>query len=208
MGYHMPEVWLQWVDQLSEKGYVIIDNFVTHEDYLLIRNFFLAKLEAEAFKKAGIGTSGDFTVINDLRGDFIYWLEKNRDKELNVAFDVVEELVFVLNRYCYLSLSGYEFHLAHYPAGAGYQRHLDQFKGRNNRMISCVLYLNKDWVPEQGGELKIYLPEGELLVEPLAGRMVLFKSAEIEHEVMATTANRYSLTGWLLYKQPGLGLLT
>lgn len=208
MGYHMPKVWLQWVDQLSEKGYVIIDNFVTYEDYLLIRNFFLAKLESEAFKKAGIGTSGDFTVINDLRGDFIYWLERSRDKELNVAFDVVEELVFVLNRYCYLSLSGYEFHLAHYPAGAGYQRHLDQFKGRNNRMISCVLYLNKDWVPEQGGELKIYLPEGELLVEPLAGRMVLFKSAEIEHEVMATTANRYSLTGWLLYKQPGLGLLT
>lgn len=207
MQYHLPEVWLQWVDQLSENGYVVIDNFVRQEDFNLLRQFFLSKLEEEAFKKAGIGASGDFTVKEEVRGDFIYWLDAQKDPSLNIIFDLAQELVAVLNRYCYLSLSGYEFHLAHYPAGAGYQKHLDQFKGRNNRMISCVLYLNENWQPHQGGELKIYLPNEELLVEPIAARMVLFKSAEIEHEVMATTTNRYSLTGWLLYKQPGLGIL-
>jgi SM-20-related protein len=115
--------------------------------------------------------------------------------------------MFVMNRYCYLSLSDYEFHLAHYPTGTFYKRHLDQFVGRNNRMISVVIYLNEHWKVGDGGELQIYLESGDVTVQPKARRCVLFKSADVEHEVLTTNVGRDSLTGWLLYKPAGLGLL-
>jgi SM-20-related protein len=33
---------------------------------------------------------------------------------------------------------------------------------------------------------------------PLAGRLVCFRSDQIEHEVIAATRERRSLTGWML----------
>lgn len=44
-------------------------------------------------------------------------------------------------------------------------------------------------------------------IEPLAGRLVIFKSEEVLHEVIYTKVSRYSLTGWLLRKPVGLGYL-
>ena len=40
-------------------------------------------------------------------------------------------------------------------------------------MISVILYLNKDWQPGHGGELKIYKDNGEeIVVNPLANRLL------------------------------------
>jgi|SRR5690606_5351284 len=120
----------------------------------------------------------------------------------------VEECTFHFNRYCFLSLSGAEFHLAHYPSGGHYSRHLDRFENRSNRMISVVIYLNEDWRPGDGGELEIFQGDGSsFLVEPLGGRCVLFKSAVVPHAVRTAHKSRFSLTGWLLHRPPGLAPL-
>jgi SM-20-related protein len=200
------EQWLVWIDELSEQNYVVIDHFLDDSLYKTIRSFLFEKLEL--FQKAGIGSLDNHQINRSIRGDFTYWLDSTRDNELQPLWQLLQETMTVLNRYCFLSLSGQEFHLAHYPPGTGYERHLDQFSGRNNRMISMIIYLNEDWQPGDGGELEVVLPnDQEHLVEPLAGRCVLFKSAEVPHAVLKSYKDRYSLTGWFLYLPSNLGAL-
>tara|TARA_Y100001972_G_C7643467_1_gene323293 strand:+ start:720 stop:1349 length:630 start_codon:yes stop_codon:yes gene_type:complete len=205
MAFYSEDQWLGWIDQLSEDDHVVIDNFIEEGVYQTARSFLMEKLEDERFAKAKIGPGSEEQVVSEIRGDYIYWLDRSRDTSLLPFFGLIDETIQVLNRYCYLSLSGFEFHLAHYPAGSFYKRHLDQFKSRSNRMISMIIYLNEGWKPGNGGELKIYQDKGDKIVEPIAKRCVLFKSDTVSHEVLKTQVSRYSLTGWLLYLPSGVG---
>jgi SM-20-related protein len=92
-------------------------------------------------------------------------------------------------------------HYAWYPPGAGYARHVDQLQGREDRVVSVVLYLNESWVPVDGGQLRLF--DGQLArdVEPLAGRLVGFVTAGREHAVLPTRKERLSLTGWFRRRQ-------
>ncbi|NYJ28507.1 2OG-Fe(II) oxygenase [Allomuricauda sp. ARW1Y1] len=204
--YHGLEDWLSWMDDISSKDYVIIDHFLRDELYTEIKTFFLGKLPS--FKEAGIGAHADHQIDTKIRGDFTYWLDRNRDAQLTGYWSLLDETMHIFNRYCYLSLSGYEFHLAHYPSGGHYDKHLDQFENRNNRMISMIIYLNDDWKQGDGGELEIFEKDGSsFLVEPLAGRCVMFKSAEVPHAVLKAHKSRFSLTGWLLHQPSSVGKL-
>ena len=91
-------------------------------------------------------------------------------------------------------------HLARYPAGAFYRRHLDSFRGRANRVVSTVGYLNPDWPEDGGGEMVIYAeqdPQRELTrVAPRAGTLVCFLSEQVPHEVLPTRLPRASIAGW------------
>lgn len=65
-----------------------------------------------------------------------------------------------------------------------------------------VCYLNnEDWQVENGGELVLYLnkevQEDEKVIYPFPGRVVIFGSQSIEHEVKPVNKNRLSITGWL-----------
>lgn len=193
------------MDELAEKDVVIVDDFITEELYQTIMTFFAAKEESEHLKKAGIGSSIDYQIQKDVRGDLIYWLDPERDYQLAPIFGLINELREKLGMYCFISLAGYEFHLAKYPTGSKYERHIDQFNNRSNRQITVLIYLNKDWKKGDGGELKVYKKEGDYLVEPIAKRLLMFKSDVIEHEVLPTNIPRYSLSGWLLRQPAKLG---
>ncbi len=198
------EDWLSWMDDISNKDYVIIDHFLREDLYTEIKSFFLGKMPA--FTLAGIGALDENQINTKVRGDFTYWLDRKRDVQLEPYWNLLDETMHIFNRYCYLSLSGFEFHLAHYPSGGHYNKHLDQFENRNNRMISMIIYLNDDWQPGDGGELEIFEKDGSsFLVEPLAARCVLFKSAEVPHAVLEAHKSRFSLTGWLLYQPSAIG---
>ena len=207
MSVYSEETWISWMDELAANDYVIVDDFISRELYSTIMQFFQQLEEDERLRKAGIGALGEYQVQSAIRGDLVYWLDEQKDLALSPFFELMTELKEKLLRYCYLSLSGAEFHLAKYPAGSFYKRHLDQFNGRNNRVITVLLYLNEKWQPGNGGELKIYRDSGEYLVEPIANRLLLFKSDMLEHEVLTTQVPRYSLTGWLLRQPEGLGYL-
>lgn len=192
------------MDELSQNDFVVIDDFLNQTQFTTIRAFFLSHLDA--FSKAGIGALGDNMIRRDIRGDFTYWLDRNRDTELSDHWELVDETIHIFNRYCFLGLSGYEFHLAHYPTGGHYDKHLDQFNNRNNRLISVVIYLNIGWQKGDGGELEIFQKDNtSILVEPIGARCVMFKSAEVPHAVLASNKPRYSLTGWLLNQPSALG---
>ncbi|PIB35230.1 hypothetical protein BFP72_07380 [Reichenbachiella sp. 5M10] len=201
--------WINWVDALSENHYVVIDNILPTEVLHDLKSSFDERVQEEQLRKAAIGTLNQKHVDRSIRGDEILWLDQNiADRRIRTFFDLADEIKQNLNRYCYLSLSGYEFHFAHYPVGTFYKRHLDQFQGRNNRLISMILYLNEDWKPEYGGQLHLFLEDGrEETILPTFGRMVMFKSDVLEHEVMLTAHDRYSITGWMLYQPVGLGFL-
>lgn len=201
------EQWIQWMDELALNDYVIVDDFISDDLFTTIRDFFHEKEQNDQLKKAGIGSSGEFQVNASIRGDFIYWLDRLRDEKLEPFFGLMDELIQSLKRFCFLSLSGSEFHIAKYPKGSHYNRHLDQFNERSNRQITVLIYLNEHWKKGDGGELKIYKNDEEILVEPTAKRLLLFKSDIIEHEVLTTNVPRYSLTGWLLHQPATVGYL-
>ena len=91
-----------------------------------------------------------------------------------------------------------EFHYAIYPKGTFYKKHIDTFQNDDRRKLSFVCYLNEDgWLPKNGGELVLYLKEGEKTIYPLPGRVVIFESQIIEHEVKPVNTERLSITGWL-----------
>lgn len=197
---------LSWIDKLAEQDYLIIDDFFNEKELIEIDTLFNYQIEDEKLIKAGVGAI-NYKIVDDVRGDFIYWLNESRDTTFINFFNRIKEITYLLNRYCYLSISGNEFHLALYPKGAFYTKHIDQFKDRKNRLISIIFYLNENWKPGDGGELKIY-KEQEIIVPPIYNRLVMFKSDSIEHEVLVTNVNRKSITGWLLYQPAGLGFLS
>lgn len=201
------EQWISWIDELAVNDFVVVDDFIDDSLYSRIMNYFREVEQNDHLKKAGIGSSGEYQIRSSVRGDFIYWLDPERDQPLSDVFDLMNTLTEYLNRYCFLSLSGSEFHLAKYPEGTYYKRHLDQFNQRNNRQITVLLYLNSDWKPGDGGELKMYREPSDLLIEPIARRLLVFKSDTVEHEVLPTNIVRYSLTGWLLHQKSTLGQL-
>ncbi len=201
------EQWLSWIDKLAEDDFVVIDDFISNEQLLQLRAFLLEKWQNDAFNHAKIGSNINDTLASDIRGDYTFWLNEKRDEQLNVFFNLIRESIANFNRYCFLSLAGFEFHLAHYPPNTFYKRHFDRFKDKSNRILSFVIYLNENWVEEQGGQLRMYNVNGHehLDVEPIAKRVVIFKSDAVEHEVLPTTASRYSFTGWLLYQPSTVG---
>ncbi|MCC9169129.1 2OG-Fe(II) oxygenase [Pontibacter harenae] len=190
-------------DRLSEDGYAVIDNFISIQQVRDLLEVLNHHQEQGTFKKAGIGTADQFQVDKQVRGDYIRWIEPSQAlPPTRVFLNRMDELMRYINRTCYLGLKDYEFHFTVYPPGTIYQRHIDQFQINDHRQLSCILYLNEDWLPEHGGKLRLYLPkedgsEEEIDVLPVAGRLACFRSNLLPHEVLPATRHRYSLTGWL-----------
>jgi SM-20-related protein len=186
-------------DNLSEHGYAVADQFLSQfevDNIVALPEF---KKSEEVFKKAGIGKSTDLQINEAVRGDYIRWLDKNTsDPAVKTYLNRLNELVSFLNEALFLSLKDYEVHMTVYPIGTFYKRHLDQFKKDDHRKLSVICYLNNDWHPEHGGQLRMFLPTGAKDVLPVAGRLVCFRSDQIEHEVLPASRERLSLTGWIL----------
>lgn len=152
---------------------------------------------AGMFHIAGTGnTTIDREKLN--RSDVIHWLDRtnNRASE-DQFFDLMDEFILYLNASCYAGIRSYEFHYTLYPAGSFYKRHLDQFRNNDSRKFSMIMYLNIDWRKEDGGELRIYHEDHSQDIAPTNGKIVFFRSGELEHEVLTTNKARLSITGWL-----------
>lgn len=201
--------WLERIaSQLAEQGFAVEDDFLNNQQVDDILKVFEIHQNNEAFKKAGIGKSEDFQVDRSIRGDLIKWIDpKTALPPVKLFLDKIHSLIEYLNRTCFLGIQDYETHFTMYPSGTFYARHLDQFKDSGNRKISFICYLNENWQPENGGQLRLFLENEELDVLPIAGRLACFVSSEIEHEVLVCNKTRYSLTGWMLNQKKTLDFL-
>ncbi|MEY4930182.1 MAG: hypothetical protein RI909_906 [Bacteroidota bacterium] len=186
-------------DGLADHGLAIIDDFLSPSEVQSILQLDEFKNGLLQFKKAGIGKSQEKQINEAIRGDYIEWIDQaSAQPALQVYLAKLQELISFVNQNLFLSLKDYEVHMTIYPSGSYYKRHLDQFKKDDHRKLSVICYLNENWIEEEGGQLRIYLPEKSIDVLPLAGRLVCFRSDQLEHEVLPTTRPRLSLTGWIL----------
>jgi len=149
------------------------------------------------FEAARIGGEQSVQRRADIRGDSTCWILPPLLAPEQTLLEELERLRLELNRESLLGLFELELHYAWYPPGAGYARHVDQPRGRGQRQVSVVLYLNKGWTSEAGGQLRLFdAAGGHRDIEPVGGRLVCFLTPEREHEVLPTTHDRLSITGW------------
>ena len=75
-------------------------------------------------------------------------------------------------------------------------KHLDT-SSNTPRELTCVVYLNPNWVPSHGGEMRVYpFPHEAVDVPPVFDRMILFCSHQMMHRVCVSHAERYVFSLW------------
>jgi SM-20-related protein len=184
-------------DDILEKGYSVNPNGLSIElaDALLCH---INHLPDNYFDQAGIGRKADYVHNEFVRTDEICWI--NGETEVGKSWLAwADEFQKSLNRRLFLGLFSFESHFAHYAPGDFYKKHKDAFKGDANRVISLVVYLNSGWLPDDNGELVMYLDEGcqkSVKITPAYGTVVAFLSEEFLHEVLPANRHRYSIAGW------------
>jgi SM-20-related protein len=136
---------------------------------------------------------------SDLRGDRTHWFVDDAMSAPQQAFaGRIDELRVALNRQLMLGLVDCESHYAVYRPGAGYARHLDRLRDSDARVVSAVFYLNDGWREVEGGALRLYLADGTSRdIYPHAGTLLLFFSAQFEHEVLPASRDRMSIACWM-----------
>ena len=187
----------------------IVDDLATHgwsQQTIFLPTDLTTSLAEECHKRAqrgqlelaGIGRGVAKVVHAGIRGDQIQWLEAGQHPAVDRYLALIEQLRRAINQSLFLGLEDFEGHFALYPPGAFYKKHLDRFRDDDRRVVTCVAYLNEQWLPEQGGELRMYLDDQQTHdVVPQAGTLLVFMSEKWPHEGLPATRDRLSITGWL-----------
>lgn len=187
--------------RLADCGWCVAYNFLPPLHVSQLRHEAQRLWQRGAFRHAGVGRGEDLQIRPEVRTDRVHWLDPGHcSGAQRLYLDTLEGLRQALNRVLTLGLFDFEGHLAVYPPGSYYRKHLDQFRGAGLRTVSCVLYLNPDWTEEDGGQLRIYTEtedrDAYQEILPLGGTLVTFLSARFLHEVLPAKRARISITGW------------
>ncbi|MBL4838854.1 MAG: 2OG-Fe(II) oxygenase [Kordiimonadaceae bacterium] len=184
-------------NSLQQHGYVVLTDVVS-DTLLQSLHLRVQNLAPKDWKSAGIGREQGHHINSQVRSDHIHWITPDDPVEKNLLA-WMEALRSGLNRRLFMGLFEFEAHFSRYPEGAFYQKHLDALSGRSNRILSAVLYLNRDWQKEDAGELLLYPEEGGRPIStilPKLGTFVLFLSEQFPHEVKKAHRERISIAGW------------
>ena len=204
-----PDIYQRIATGLAEHGWCVTPQFVS--PLLVSQLAHEARLDWQAgqFRHAGVGRGAELQVRPEVRTDRVNWIDPADCSGAQTSYlNQLELLRQAINRTLYLGLFDYEGHLALYPPGSYYRKHLDQFRGVGLRTVSAILYLNDDWIEDEGGQLRIYTgpqqPDYYQDVLPAGGTLVTFLSAGFPHEVLPATRDRLSLTGWFKIRDAGI----
>jgi SM-20-related protein len=209
-------------ESFSVSGYAVIDGVLSSECVTA------AKRACEALEPllAAIPSQA-IAGRNDLSGSFRLSSPGSRalsslgrasntsDGEASAALADVSSLLMALPHALQLHLLPPQcLQLALYRAGGHYSRHLDnpgpEAEGAldgppgwrtSDRALTGIVYLNGDWKPADGGALRLWPPalRGDFIdIAPLGGRLLLFDSCTVEHEVLPSAAkSRWALSAWI-----------
>lgn len=192
-----------WIaDQLASGRWLAIRDWLDPDLRQQLLDEARRRAAAGLLGAARVGRGGQLRQDSGVRGDRIGWLEPDDEAAcVRTLLARLDELRGALNEQLFLGLAEIEAHFAHYPPAARYQRHRDRFSSDDARTLSAVIHLGDPWTAEHGGELRLYIdsPDGETSIDlaPHPGQLVLFLSGEIEHEVLPTRRDRYSVACWM-----------
>ncbi|MEO6683166.1 MAG: 2OG-Fe(II) oxygenase [Ginsengibacter sp.] len=176
----------------------IADDFLNESLARRLKENLISLSNQNKFHEAGTGNKTVIAQDKLVRGDSIHWLDRShQDEHEDGFFDLMDQFIKYLNENCYTGITSYEFHYTLYPPGTFYKRHMDRFQNNDSRKFSMIMYLNDDWEEQDGGELCIHHEDRVQHISPVNGKVVFFKSNELEHSVLLTNKNRMSITGWL-----------
>lgn len=190
------------MERIAEKGWAVEPEFLSGDDARALVSECREAWEVGAFRRAGVGRGAGLAIREDVRRDHVMWIEPGLATAAQAAWlNRLEELRLALNQGLFLGLFDYEGHFAVYPPGAFYRAHLDRHRQTEDRIVTVILYLNEDWQPGDGGELRLWTTPGEKdgpfeLIEPRFGTVVAFLAGEHWHEVLPARRERLSVTGW------------
>ncbi len=186
------------LNDIEEHGWSVQENFFSIELITQLKVTLSSLRQQGLLKQAGIGREKYFHIEQSIRSDEISWFDDNKLNEAQEQFlTITQQLQHAINEKFYLGLFELEIHFALYSPNTFYKRHLDQHKNQDTRVLTLVTYLNDHWQKEDGGELQLYLKNGDKVsILPKAGTLVCFMSAEFEHEVLPANRERASITGW------------
>lgn len=184
---------------IAEQGYAMCPDFLAASDVQALLQAVQTDQSEDRLQTAGIGRGNDYQTNRYVRQDQIRWLAARSAAESRFLARM-EILRMAVNRELFAGLFDYEAHFAVYPPGAFYKKHVDAFQGNTNRRLSTVLYLNFDWQPSDGGELRCFDPTDNQRIlfdlAPRAGTLVVFESDRYWHEVLPAQRQRFSIAGW------------
>ena len=189
------------ISDLLKQNYSICDNLFDLRLVDSLRDRLKTLHNHSELKKAAIGNKVNESISKAIRGDSIQWIDEQQANPVErLFFEAINTFKNYLNMTCFMGILHQEFHYAIYPEGTFYKKHLDTFQNDDRRKLSMVCYLNDNsWDKTNGGELVIY-PENsnEVVIHPLPGRVVVFESQLLQHEVRPVLNDmRLSITGWL-----------
>ncbi|OAN11466.1 SM-20 protein [Photobacterium jeanii] len=181
------------IDALATHGYYIWDDFLSETEVTALKDCI-----PEQWKKACIGRNDEAMRESSIRSDKIQWLAPDQGAPVADFLARMEVIRAEVNRYFYLGLFEYEAHFAKYEKGDFYQKHLDCFRGNENRRLTTVFYMNDEWSEQDAGELVVYDLDDNLIakIPPKSGRLFVFLSEQFPHEVLPTNTPRFSIAGW------------
>jgi SM-20-related protein len=220
---------------LANNSFVVVEDFLTKALQERLRIDMMELRSHKKFQVAKIGRDGmiqdDNTPFRDIRYSETCFIGRTKEPEDTSAprrelYQILDQVKSVLNTnetvrngHFTSSIPELDFEMeelmyVYYPLGGYYRRHRDaELKSVSNcRRYSFLIYLNKDWTPNDGGELRIHrdsggdsIPLGELPnfldIQPKSGTLVIFRSDMCPHEVLDTYKERLAVVGWFLTSQ-------
>lgn len=202
------------VKYLRSHGYVIIDDVISQELQRSIMKQTMDMVSSNVLKPAGTLKSNDPFRDNKARTDLITWLHHNQEEgSLGILMnDCFSRLGSDISKLMKLKRHWREaeYQLAFYygqcQVPGFYEKHRDAFpdSGINDigdqRRITAICYVNHAWNEQDGGSLRIWRgkeDEGQPLdIQPIGGRLVIFFSGAVDHQVLPTYKDRVAVTAW------------
>ncbi|ANB91906.1 2OG-Fe(II) oxygenase [Moraxella ovis] len=177
------------LDDFIATGTMVLDDVFAMDDLTALQN----ESGFIDYKEAKL-THGERQAA--IRGDSIRWIDEACPVGL-AYLHAIDELGRYFNATLYAGIRSSEAHYACYPAGFGYRWHSDNPKGRDERIISAVFYLNDAWQDTDGGQITVIDSMGDTIqLAPQPNRLVIFDS-NLQHQVEITHRQRFSIATWL-----------
>eukprot|EP01134_Creolimax_fragrantissima_P007564 CFRG7564T1 len=210
------------IKELHDEGYItmsLVNNYVAEARKEILELISTKQIElCPAGHQIEHGTAEEESVTEDncynfdsrARGDSVAFLHVDQEPVLQSSNlcqlihtfkGIQKDLTTVMN----LKHESAEYQLALYPGkGTHYQKHRDALPDDGSeyyqRRITIICYLNTEWQEQDGGHLRVFKPPmtggGSIDTAPEAGRVIIFLSGAMDHEVMPSFADRLALTAW------------